>query len=441
MDRHNPRAGPRQKGKWDEKKECKHEKIHNQAGHSFVRNLTDELGSQSFPSRSCLWANLCGRGPHTFSIKGWIVNSISDFAGHISLWQLFYSVLLRRLPWTISKWMGMAMNGQVPIKLYLQKEEAGQIGCLTIVWQPLSWKRERNLLDLSFSFKKRAYLAVGTLVLVVAAYGLCCSEAHGILVPWQGIEPASLSLQGRFLTTGPAVSDLSCFFFLIGQSLLQFSCSVMSDSLRPKALQHTRPPCLSSTPGAHPNPCPLSWWCHPTISSSVVPFSFCSQSFPASGSFQMSQLFASGGQSITSWGGNTSGLCYLPHQVVTEETDIRHHIVVHHLTLEMLEEELQPLWVHSDCTASTSHCGCLPSSRGSDTDAEGIRAHGGSSGCPLEHPAMAWGLGPWWGWSKLRNHWNQAWQCILVEEEWKVSIKETEVRKDDWSVSDLCVLL
>ena len=57
----------------------------------------------------------------------------------------------------------------------------------------------------------------------------------------------------------------------------------------------------------------------------------------------MSQLFASGGQSITSWGGNTSGLCYLPHQVVTEETDIRHHIVVHHLTLEMLEEELQPL--------------------------------------------------------------------------------------------------
>ena len=223
---------------------------------------------------------------------------------------------------------------------------------------------------------------------------------------------------------------------------MQFSSVALSClTLRPHELQHTRPPCLSSTPGTHPNPCPLSWWCHPTISSSVVPFSFCSQSFPASGSFQMSQLFASGGQSITSWGGNTSGLCYLPHQVVTEETDIRHHIVVHHLTLEMLEEELQPLWVHSDCTASTSHCGCLPSSRGSDTDAEGIRAHGGSSGCPLEHPAMAWGLGPWWGWSKLRNHWNQAWQCILVEEEWKVSIKETEVRRDDWSVSDLCVLL
>ena len=78
---------------------------------------------------------------------------------------------------------------------------------------------------------------------------------------------------------------------------VQFSCSVMSDSLRPHEPQHTRPPCPSPTPGVHPNPCPLSWWYHPTISSSVVPFT-CPQSFPASGSFQMSQLFASGGQSI-----------------------------------------------------------------------------------------------------------------------------------------------
>ena len=62
--------------------------------------------------------------------------------------------------------------------------------------------------------------------------------------------------------------------------------------------QHTRPPCPSPTPGVHPNPCPLSRWCHPTISSSVVPFSSCAQSFPTSGSFPMSQFFASGGQSI-----------------------------------------------------------------------------------------------------------------------------------------------
>ena len=61
--------------------------------------------------------------------------------------------------------------------------------------------------------------------------------------------------------------------------------------------QHARPPCPSPTPGVHPNPCPLSWWCHPAISSTVVLFSSCLQSFPASGSFQMSQLFASGSQS------------------------------------------------------------------------------------------------------------------------------------------------
>ena len=72
----------------------------------------------------------------------------------------------------------------------------------------------------------------------------------------------------------------------------------MSDSLQPHGLQHTRPPCPSPTSGVYSNSSPLSWWCHPTISSSVVPFSSCLQSFPASGSFPMSQLLASGSQSI-----------------------------------------------------------------------------------------------------------------------------------------------
>ena len=81
-------------------------------------------------------------------------------------------------------------------------------------------------------------------------------------------------------------------------SSVQFSRSVVSDSLRPHEPQHTRPPCPSPTSGVLPNPCPLSRWCHPAISSSVVPFSSCPQSFPASGSLQMSQLFVSGGQSI-----------------------------------------------------------------------------------------------------------------------------------------------
>ena len=72
----------------------------------------------------------------------------------------------------------------------------------------------------------------------------------------------------------------------------------MSNSLRLHGLQHSRPPYPSPAPGVYPNPCPLSWWCHPTISSSVVPFSSCFLSFPASRTFPVSQLFASGGQNI-----------------------------------------------------------------------------------------------------------------------------------------------
>jgi len=93
-------------------------------------------------------------------------------------------------------------------------------------------------------------------------------------------------------------TEVKWFYEGLLDLLVQFSCSVMSDSLQPHEPQHTRPPCPSPTPGAHPNPCPANWWCHPTISSSVVPFSSLPQSFPASGSFQMSQIFTSGGQSI-----------------------------------------------------------------------------------------------------------------------------------------------
>ena len=81
-------------------------------------------------------------------------------------------------------------------------------------------------------------------------------------------------------------------------SSVQFSCSVMSDSFRPHGLQHARLSCPSPTPGACSNSCSLSRWCHPTISFSVTCFSSCLQSFPASGSFPVSQFFASGGQSI-----------------------------------------------------------------------------------------------------------------------------------------------
>ena len=83
-----------------------------------------------------------------------------------------------------------------------------------------------------------------------------------------------------------------------GDSSVLFSCSVMSDSLEPRGLQHPRPPCPSPAPRAYSNSCPLRQWCHPTISSSVTPFSSCFQSFQASGSFPMSQFFTWGGQSI-----------------------------------------------------------------------------------------------------------------------------------------------
>ena len=92
---------------------------------------------------------------------------------------------------------------------------------------------------------------------------------------------------------------------------VQFSHSFVSNTLWPHELQHARPPCSLPAPGVYPNSCPLSWWCHLTISSSVIPFSSCLQSFPASGSFQMSQFFASGGQSI----GVSASASFLPKNI------------------------------------------------------------------------------------------------------------------------------
>ena len=110
-------------------------------------------------------------------------------------------------------------------------------------------------------------------------------------LPDPGIEPMSLALADILLTLrhlgSPNITPS-----------VQFSRSVVSDSLQPYELQHARPPCPSPTPRVYPNSCPSSRWCHPTISPSVIPFSSCLQSFPATRSFQMSQLFSSGGQSI-----------------------------------------------------------------------------------------------------------------------------------------------
>ena len=93
--------------------------------------------------------------------------------------------------------------------------------------------------------------------------------------------------------------------------LLLFSCSVMSNSFWPHGLQHARLPCPSPSPGICPSSCRLNWWCHPSISSSVALFSFCLQSFPASGCFPMNQLFTSGGQSI----GASASTSVLPNSI------------------------------------------------------------------------------------------------------------------------------
>ena len=94
------------------------------------------------------------------------------------------------------------------------------------------------------------------------------------------------------------IEPCTVFKFLCTFSSVQFSRLVMSNSLRPHGLQHARPPCPSPTLRVYSNSCPSSWWCHSTISSSVFPFTSCPQSFPESVSFQVSQFFASGGQSI-----------------------------------------------------------------------------------------------------------------------------------------------
>ena len=118
-------------------------------------------------------------------------------------------------------------------------------------------------------------------------------------------------LKSRDITLSTKVLLVKVVFFLLVRhrcefSSVQFSCSVMSDSLWPHEPQHARPPCPSPIPRVYPNSCPLSWWCHPTILSPVVTFSSCLQSFAISGSFQMSKLFVSGSQNNGSFSFNIS---------------------------------------------------------------------------------------------------------------------------------------
>ena len=124
---------------------------------------------------------------------------------------------------------------------------------------------------------------------IVAPWTVACQ----LLCPWD-FPGKSTGVGYHCLLLRTLELNIKCLQF----SSVQFSHSVMSNSLWPHGLQHNRLPCPSPTPGTCSNSCPLSWWCYPTISSSVIPFSSCLQSFPASESFPVSQFFASGGQSI-----------------------------------------------------------------------------------------------------------------------------------------------
>ena len=114
-------------------------------------------------------------------------------------------------------------------------------------------------------------------------------------------DDSSHKIKRRLLLGGRAMTNLNSLLkrrHITALTKVQFSCSVVSDSLWPHGLQHARPPCPSPTPRVYSNSCPLNPWCHQTISSSVIPFSSFLLSFPASGSFPVSWLFESGGQSI-----------------------------------------------------------------------------------------------------------------------------------------------
>ena len=127
-----------------------------------------------------------------------------------------------------------------------------------------------------------------------------CSHEIKTLTPWNKSDdhPRQNIKRQRHYFANKGPSSQGYDFPIFSFSSVQFSCSAVPDSLWSHELQHARLPCHSPTPGVYPNSCPLIRWCHPTISSSVIPFSSCPQSFPAPGSFQMSQLFAPGSQTI-----------------------------------------------------------------------------------------------------------------------------------------------
>ena len=138
--------------------------------------------------------------------------------------------------------------------------------------------------NLSWRFLRKSFITIYPVILPLRLRCLILPESdNGIFLDKTGIHISSPKWSLKYLST---------------ESSVQFSCSIVSNSLRPHGQQHSSPPCPSPNPEAYSNSCPLSRWCHPTISSSVIPLSSRPQSLPVLGSFPMSWLFTSGGQSI-----------------------------------------------------------------------------------------------------------------------------------------------
>ena len=176
-------------------------------------------------------------------------------------------------------------NG-TPFPVLLPGKSHGQRNLVgNSLWVGHDWATSLSLFSLTYTLFytpekkmliKEKVIGISVDFILVLSWGLGCTDK---------VKPLRLS-------------TLCYFSFRAEKWSVQFSHSVMSDSLPPHGLQHSKIPCPSPTPRACSNSCSLSRWCHPTISSSIIPFSSCLQSFPASGSFLMSQLFASGCQSI-----------------------------------------------------------------------------------------------------------------------------------------------
>ena len=165
--------------------------------------------------------------------------------------------------------------------VHLEPHCVCMLSCFIHVWLFVTSWTVAFQAPLSMGFSRQEYWS-----------GLPCPPPGNL--PNPGMEPPSLCLLHQQAGSLPLVPPGKP----IQPHAVQFSCSAVSYSLWPHGLQHARPPCPSPTPRVYPNSCPLSQRCHPTISFSVSPFSSHLQSFPASGSFQMSQFFASGGQTI-----------------------------------------------------------------------------------------------------------------------------------------------